>query len=36
MSTLRSKIEGSGGNLVLHNNAARTAIFLAGGITAKW
>jgi ferredoxin-NADP reductase len=26
------KIEGPGGNLVLHNNAARTAVFLAGGI----
>ncbi len=26
------KIEGPGGNLVLHHNAARTAVFLAGGI----
>ena len=30
------KIEGPDGNLVLHNNAARTPVFLAGGITAKW
>jgi ferredoxin-NADP reductase len=26
------KIEGPGGNLVLHNNPDRTAVFLAGGI----
>jgi ferredoxin-NADP reductase len=29
---LQVKIEGPFGNLVLHNNQARTAVFLAGGI----